>query len=140
MDRAAADFAFCPVAGDLGYRPWLDGLRGVAILAVLAYHFDLLPGGFLGVDMFFVLSGFLITTLLADEWRRFGSISLTRFYGRRALRLLPAFWALLVVCAIAARFTPPPWPAMPGKQTNTPTGRSTSLSAPSRKAGLTPAT
>jgi len=107
MDRAAPDSQACPDAGELGYRRWLDGLRGVAILAVLAYHFDLLQGGFLGVDIFFVLSGFLITTLLADEWRRFGSISLPRFYGRRALRLLPAFWALLIVCAVWARFTPP---------------------------------
>jgi peptidoglycan/LPS O-acetylase OafA/YrhL len=107
MDRGAIDSRTHSAGGELGYRRWLDGLRGVAILAVLAYHFDILQGGFLGVDVFFVLSGFLITTLLADEWRRFDSISLPRFYARRALRLLPAFWGLLIVCAVWARFAPP---------------------------------
>jgi peptidoglycan/LPS O-acetylase OafA/YrhL len=107
MDGAPLQSPRHPAATELGYRRWLDGLRGVAILAVLAYHFDMLQGGFLGVDVFFVLSGFLITTLLAGEWRRFSSISLPRFYGRRALRLLPAFWTLLIVCAVWARFTPP---------------------------------
>src|SRR4029077_12796576 len=75
----------------LGYRPALDGLRGVAILAVMAMHAR--PSGWagdVGVDIFFVLSGFLITSLLIEEWDRFGSISLRRFYARRALRLLPA--------------------------------------------------
>jgi len=57
----------------LGYRPSLDGLRGVSILAVMAYHVGLIRGGFLGVDIFFVLSGFLITTILADEWARSGT-------------------------------------------------------------------
>src|SRR5207237_8346905 len=90
------------VAGfHLGYRRWLDGLRGVAILLVLAFHFGFLPGGSLGVDVFFVLSGFLITTLLAEEWQRRGSISLKHFYLRRALRLLPAFVSLLVVWCLA---------------------------------------
>jgi peptidoglycan/LPS O-acetylase OafA/YrhL len=116
MDRAAIQSETRPAAGEIGYRRWLDGLRGVAILAVLAYHFDMLQGGFLGVDVFFVLSGFLITTLLADEWRRFGSISLSRFYGRRALRLLPAFWVLLIVCAVWARFTPPAEAALRHKE------------------------
>src|SRR3954462_11764653 len=59
----------------LGYRRWLDGLRGVAVLAVLAFHLGMLPGGSLGVDVFFVLSGFLITTFLAEEWQRRGSIA-----------------------------------------------------------------
>jgi peptidoglycan/LPS O-acetylase OafA/YrhL len=85
-----------PAAFHLGYRPWLDGLRGVAILLVLAYHFGLLPGGFFGVDLFFVLSGFLITTLLVEEWECRGTISLKRFYLRRSLRLLPAFCLLLL--------------------------------------------
>ncbi len=84
----------------LGYRPWLDGLRGLAILAVLAFHLGLLPGGFLGVDLFFVLSGFLITSLLVEEWERRGSISLKRFYLRRALRLLPALFAVLLACFV----------------------------------------
>jgi len=86
----------------LGYRPWLDGLRGLAILAVLAFHLGLLPGGFLGVDLFFVLSGFLITSLLVEEWERHGSIRLGRFYLRRALRLLPALFTLVLCCYLYA--------------------------------------
>lgn len=77
----------------LGYIPALDGLRALAIVAVMLYHLKskpLVPGGFLGVDLFFVLSGFLITTLLLQEWGSTGRISLTGFYLRRALRLLPA--------------------------------------------------
>lgn len=82
----------------LGYRPALDGLRAVAIAAVLLYHTAaLLPGGHFGVDLFFVLSGFLITTLLLEEHARNGEISLRAFYRRRALRLLPALFALLAV-------------------------------------------
>jgi len=81
----------------LGYRPWLDGLRGCAILLVLAFHLQFIPGGSFGVDVFFVLSGFLITSLLVEEWQRRGSISLPRFYLRRGLRLLPAFVTLLLV-------------------------------------------
>ena len=86
----------------LGYRRWLDGLRGLAILAVLAFHLGLLPGGSLGVDIFFVLSGFLITALLAEEWQRRGSISLKAFYLRRGLRLLPAFLTLLLLVALSS--------------------------------------
>jgi peptidoglycan/LPS O-acetylase OafA/YrhL len=74
----------------LGQRPALDGLRAVAILAVIAYHDGLLTGGFLGVDVFFALSGFLITTLLLQEWDELASISISRFYLRRFLRLGPA--------------------------------------------------
>jgi peptidoglycan/LPS O-acetylase OafA/YrhL len=91
----------------LGYRRWLDGLRGVAILLVLAFHFRLIPGGWLGVDIFFVLSGFLITTLLAEEWQRRGSISLKHFYLRRALRLLPAFLTLLMCYLLISLLFPP---------------------------------
>jgi len=82
----------------LGYRPELNGLRGVAIAVVVAVHtFDwLFPGGALGVDVFFVLSGFLITTLLIEEWDRHGSIALRNFWARRALRLLPALAVFLV--------------------------------------------
>ena len=81
--------------GRLGYHPPLDGLRGVAILLVLAFHAGALPGGFLGVDAFFVLSGFLITALLLAEWDADGAISLRGFYARRARRLFPALGALL---------------------------------------------
>jgi peptidoglycan/LPS O-acetylase OafA/YrhL len=71
----------------------LDGLRGVAVVAVMLFHFNTRPwftGGFIGVDVFFVLSGFLITRSLMDEWAEAGTISLRRFYARRALRLMPA--------------------------------------------------
>lgn len=84
----------------LGYRPVLDGLRGIAIFLVMLTHTDVLPNGYVGVDLFFALSGFLITTLLYEEWDRTGGISLKRFYGRRARRLLPAL-GLLIVVALA---------------------------------------
>src|SRR5215469_6585482 len=70
----------------------LDGVRALAVLAVLAFHEGLpwIPGGFLGVDVFFVLSGYLITDLLAARFRKDGKIGLGGFYRRRARRLLPA--------------------------------------------------
>src|ERR1700739_5015033 len=74
----------------LGRRPVLDWLRGVAILLVMLMHTSVLPNGYVGVDLFFALSGFLITTLLYEEFDRAGRISFSRFYGRRARRLLPA--------------------------------------------------
>src|SRR6516225_3963556 len=98
MATAGHDKPRAPAAFHLGYRPWLDGLRGVAILLVLAYHLGLLTAGFLGVDVFFVLSGFLITGLLVEEWQRRGSISFKHFYLRRALRLLPPYFTLLLAC------------------------------------------
>ena len=77
----------------------LDGLRGVAVLAVVAFHFGAswLQGGFFGVDLFYVLSGFLITGLLLDEARSTGHIGLRHFWARRARRLLPALLLLLLV-------------------------------------------
>jgi peptidoglycan/LPS O-acetylase OafA/YrhL len=88
-----------PKAFSLGYRPGLDGLRGLSILGVMAVHTGRvqLRAGFIGVDVFFVLSGFLITCLLIEEWDRFHSISLRRFYARRMLRLLPALAVMLAV-------------------------------------------
>jgi peptidoglycan/LPS O-acetylase OafA/YrhL len=80
----------------LPYVPALDGLRGLAIAAVLAFHAGYLPGGFLGVDLFFVLSGFLITSLLLAEHRATGRIDLLAFWAGRARRLLPALLAMLV--------------------------------------------
>src|SRR5579862_2659628 len=70
----------------LGFQPALDGIRAVAVVAVMLFHAGMtwLPGGFLGVDLFFVLSGFLITTLLLEEWGVNGSIRLGAFWGRRA--------------------------------------------------------
>ena len=81
----------------LGKMAALDGLRDISILLVIGHHARLSfsRGGFLGVDVFFVLSGFLITSLLLQEWDTTGSISLKRFYIRRGLRLLPALVTLL---------------------------------------------
>jgi peptidoglycan/LPS O-acetylase OafA/YrhL len=100
----------------LGYRPALDGLRGVAVLAVMAYHSGLIQGGFLGVDVFFTLSGFLITTLLLEEHARAGTIAIGGFYARRALRLLPALVAFLLVWGVVFLATRPPllWPVILG--------------------------
>lgn len=96
----------------LGWRPGLDGLRGVAVLAVMLYHFDAthrwLPGGSLGVDIFFVLSGFLITTLLLEERGQSGGVSLLRFYQRRARRLLPALFFFLAAFTLITLATNQP--------------------------------
>jgi peptidoglycan/LPS O-acetylase OafA/YrhL len=83
------------------HLPALNGLRGVAVIGVVAYHLQLswASGGYLGVDLFFVLSGFLITTLLLEEWVGTSRIDLVAFWGRRARRLLPALF--LVVAALA---------------------------------------
>jgi peptidoglycan/LPS O-acetylase OafA/YrhL len=78
----------------------LDGLRALAVLCVLGYHMAALRGGYLGVDVFLVLSGFLITGLLLAERDRTGLISLGRFYTRRAFRLLPAFVVFVAVGAV----------------------------------------
>ncbi|MCB1269912.1 MAG: acyltransferase, partial [Microthrixaceae bacterium] len=83
----------------LGYQPSLDGLRAVSVSAVLLYHMDFewIPGGFLGVEVFFVVSGFLITALLVEERHHSGFVSLRGFWTRRAKRLLPALYLLLLV-------------------------------------------
>jgi peptidoglycan/LPS O-acetylase OafA/YrhL len=96
-------------AARLPYRPALDGLRALAVIAVLLYHADIswAPGGFLGVEVFFVLSGYLITALLLAEWRDRGQIDLAAFWLRRARRLLPALFILLAgVLAFAVLFLP----------------------------------
>ena len=74
------------------FRPDIEGLRAVAVIGVLLYHAGVpgFPGGFVGVDVFYVISGFLITGLLLREIGSNGRISLTRFYARRMRRLLPA--------------------------------------------------
>ncbi len=85
----------------------LDGLRALAVAAVVAYHVHpgWLPGGYLGVDVFFGISGFLITHLLVGEHRRTGRIALAGFWRRRALRLLPELLLVLAACAATARLT-----------------------------------
>ncbi|MFL5828645.1 MAG: acyltransferase family protein, partial [Solirubrobacteraceae bacterium] len=83
-----------------GYRPALDGLRGVSVVTIIAYHMTTsVPGGFLAVDIFFVLSGYLITSILLRELLRKGRIRLAEFWARRARRLLPAVMLLVLVCA-----------------------------------------
>lgn len=97
------DTSRAPARSTLGYRPALDGLRAVAVLGVLGYHGQQrLAPGFLGVDAFFVLSGFLITTILLQEWQATQTIRFARFYSRRALRLFPA---LAVVVAFVAVYS-----------------------------------
>jgi peptidoglycan/LPS O-acetylase OafA/YrhL len=99
------------IGGRLGHRPALDGLRAFAIAAVVPYHWGAgghfgLGGGFLGVNLFFVLSGFLITRLLLEEHTRTGGISRTYFYRRRIARLLPGYLALLGVVVVLSRLAP----------------------------------
>ena len=88
--------------------PGIDGLRAIAVLAVFVYHFHngggWLPGGFLGVDVFFVISGYLITSLLLSEFRKEGRVDLVRFWLRRARRLLPAVFVLIGVVIVLAPF------------------------------------
>ncbi|HVQ17726.1 MAG TPA: acyltransferase, partial [Actinomycetes bacterium] len=86
------------------YLPGLDGIRAIAVMGVLLFHLpaELLPGGFLGVDVFFVLSGFLITSLLLQEVTETRRIAFKAFYLRRARRLLPALFAVLLVTTVLA--------------------------------------
>ena len=88
-----------PVEGTSPYLPGLDGIRAVAVLSVIAFHlnFGWAPGGLLGVQVFFVLSGYLITDLLIAEYHRHEGIGLKRFWIRRARRLLPALLVMLFV-------------------------------------------
>jgi peptidoglycan/LPS O-acetylase OafA/YrhL len=99
----------------LRYLPGLDGLRAISVLAVIVFHHYLVgghevgwaPGGFLGVEVFFVVSGYLITSLLLSERRETGLVSLRLFYLRRARRLLPALFMLLaVIVAYSLLFLP----------------------------------
>ncbi|WP_345629207.1 acyltransferase family protein [Rugosimonospora acidiphila] len=91
------------------YRPALDGVRAFAVAGVVLFHAGVpgIPGGFLGVDVFFVLSGFLITSLLLAEHDKHGRISLSGFWARRARRLLPALLVLLIAVVIAGQFLLP---------------------------------
>ncbi len=90
----------------MGYQPALDGLRAVSVIAVILYHAGLswIPGGFIGVEVFFVVSGFLITSLMIDEQHAFGKVDLKQFWIRRARRLLPALFAMLIAVLVAVTF------------------------------------
>jgi peptidoglycan/LPS O-acetylase OafA/YrhL len=93
------------------FRADIEGFRGIAVLLVVAFHADMpgLSGGFIGVDVFFVLSGFLITNLIVREIASNGRLDLVRFYGRRARRLMPALGVVVVATLIAGAFV---YPAM----------------------------
>jgi peptidoglycan/LPS O-acetylase OafA/YrhL len=92
-------------AGRPSYRPQIDGIRALAVAAVVVFHLgaDWLPGGFIGVDIFFVLSGYLISGLLISEAEWHGRVSLSRFYARRARRLLPAAWVVIAFTVIVGK-------------------------------------
>ncbi|MBK9347071.1 MAG: acyltransferase [Burkholderiales bacterium] len=95
---------------DRQYRPDIDGLRAIAIISVVAYHagFSGFSGGFVGVDIFFVISGFLITSLLFKEASATGRINLGAFYARRVRRLMPAGLVVVTVTLVlGAIFLPP---------------------------------
>src|SRR5580692_9148271 len=86
----------------------LDGIRALSVLAIIAFHTGLssVPGGFYGVDAFFVLSGFLITSLLVTEWSATGTIRLSRFWAGRARRLLPALFLLVAAIGVTMALYP----------------------------------
>jgi peptidoglycan/LPS O-acetylase OafA/YrhL len=90
----------------MGYQPALDGLRALSVIAVILYHagVDWIPGGFIGVEVFFVVSGFLITSLMIDEQHVSGKVSLKQFWIRRARRLLPALFTMLIASLVAVTF------------------------------------
>ncbi len=103
--HASGDAAVARPEAQLTYVPGLDGLRAISVLAVMLYHFrpdrSILRGGYLGVEVFFVISGYLITSLLLAERRREGRIALPRFWMRRIRRLWPALFTMLVLTGLA---------------------------------------
>lgn len=89
----------------MNYRREIDGLRALAVLPVILFHagFETFSGGFVGVDVFFVISGYLITTIILSELEQ-GKFSIANFYERRARRILPALFFVLLVCIPFAWF------------------------------------
>src|SRR5256885_10593916 len=111
VERQAGGAALTATTRQLGHVPAFDGVRGVAVLLVLWFHAPLArvltptqrpSGGFLGVDVFFVLSGFLITALLLGEQARRTRVRIAAFYRRRAMRLLPALGAFVIAHQVFA--------------------------------------
>ena len=103
-----------PEAHDrLAYLPALDGLRGVAVAVVVAFHAHWLTGGYLGVDLFFVLSGFLVSGLLFAELQSRGAVSPLRFYVRRGFKIYPAFYVLVAVSVVLLPIVG--WPVSAGR-------------------------
>src|SRR5262245_6805621 len=84
----------------LGRRPCLDGLRGFAALAVVATHLKLMLGGVIGVEIFFVLSGFLTTVLLLEEREKNGTIDLGNFFRRRLKRIVPPLFVVVAIVSV----------------------------------------
>ncbi|EEV5247961.1 acyltransferase, partial [Salmonella enterica subsp. enterica serovar Heidelberg] len=89
----------------LKYRPDIDGLRAIAVLSVVIFHYfpSILPGGFVGVDIFFVISGYLITSIILKSASS-NSFSYVEFYKRRILRIFPALSIVLISCIIIGWF------------------------------------
>jgi peptidoglycan/LPS O-acetylase OafA/YrhL len=98
-----------PVKKERDFRPDIQGMRALAVVMVVVYHLypSALPGGFVGVDVFFVISGFLITGHLLREYRATGTVAVLGFWGRRAKRLMPAAVLVLTVTWVASRFVLP---------------------------------
>ena len=92
-------------SSDLTYRPEIDGLRAISVVSVVLFHAEFagFAGGFVGVDVFFVISGFLITRILIEE-NLAGDFSLARFYERRARRILPALYVVVAASFAAALY------------------------------------
>jgi len=108
LDNFAGPVQGSPVQqseGGLRYRPAIDGLRAIAVLGVFFFHLNRqwLPGGFVGVDVFFVISGFLITSILLREYQR-DSFSLAKFYQRRIARLGPALFTVAIATLVGVHF------------------------------------
>ncbi|ROS27934.1 acyltransferase family protein [Cellulomonas sp. PhB150] len=101
--QTRADAPAAPPRSGAGFRPDIQGLRAIAVVLVLVFHAGVpgLPGGYVGVDVFFVISGYLITSMIVTEVMETGRLRLGRFYARRARRLLPAAATVLVATAIA---------------------------------------
>ena len=106
------------VGTHLTYMPALDGVRAISILGIMTNHggFAWADGGVISVNVFFVLSGFLITMLLMKEWTRSGTIRLRAFWARRARRLLPALFLLLGAIGLYAVFLAPTGPRVHSEQ------------------------